>query len=66
MKTKTPITDASLLRVDCEYSCCGVWTKNKSGEVVEGDICPAEVSRKLERELNELKKRMAAMTNILS
>ena len=63
MKSETPITDANLLWVDCEDSCCGVWTKNESGEIVEGDICPAEISRKLERELNELKKRMAAMPN---
>jgi hypothetical protein len=63
MKTETPITDANLLWVDCCSACHDVFIRNESDQIVKGDICPAEISRKLERELNELKKRMAAMLN---
>lgn len=47
MPSDTPLTDAEILNLDCEDSCCAVYVK-KGDTLIEGDIVSAEFARKLE------------------
>ena len=52
----TPETDAQIVTMECEDSCCAIYSK-LNGSEFEGDVVPYDFARNLERERDELRER---------
>jgi len=48
---ETPETDAGIVNIECEDSCCGIYVKTDDGRVVTDDLVSVNLARDLERRL---------------
>jgi hypothetical protein len=61
----TPLTDAARLHLECEDSCCAVYTYSQHNEEYSGDIVRADKMADLERRLRHAERLLEGIMQLM-